>query len=392
MNDFLYYSPTEFIFGHNAEAQTAEALARHGARRVLIVYGGGSVVRSGLLDRVTATLRERQMPYALLGGVQPNPLDDKVREGIALARREKTDFLLPVGGGSVIDTAKAIACGVPYEGDFWDFFSGKRAVEEALPVGVVLTIPAAGSEASGNSVITLRQGMQKLSLRTPRALRPRFAVMDPELTFTLPPEQTAAGIVDMMVHIFERYFTNTPDCSLTDRLCEGALCSIVEEARRLLHDPRDYGARANIMWAGTIAHGGICGTGRQEDWASHFMEHELSALYNVTHGAGLAVIVPAWMEYIAGEKSGKLAQFARRVMQVPDNGDTLVDAREGIRRLKAFFRELGMPLTFREIGAREEDIPELVRRLHLHKGPVIGAFRPLGPADTEAIYRLACRG
>lgn len=391
MNDFMYYSPTEFIFGRNAEAQTGEALARYGAHRVLVVYGGGSVVRSGLLRRVEEALRAQGMPYATLGGIQPNPLDDKVREGIELARREQTDFLLPVGGGSVIDTAKAIACGVPYEGDFWDFFCGKATVEKALPVGVVLTIPAAGSEASGNSVITLRQGMQKLSLRTPRALRPKFSIMNPELTFTLPPGQTAAGIVDMMVHIMERYFSNTPECSLTDRLCEGALTSIMEEARKLLHDPKDYGARANIMWAGTIAHGGICGTGREEDWASHFMEHELSALYNVTHGAGLAVIVPAWMAYLAEEKKEKLGQFAHRVMLVPDSGDAAADAREGIRRLKGFFREIGMPLTFREIGAREEDIPELVRRLHLHKGPTVGFFKPLTPTDTEAIFRLACQ-
>ena len=392
MNDFMYYSPTEFIFGHNAEAQTGEALLRYGARRVLIVYGGGSVVRSGLLDRVKQTLDERKIPYVLMGGVQPNPLDDKVREGIDLARREQIDFLLPVGGGSVIDTAKAIACGVPYEGDFWDFFCGKATVETALPVGVVLTIPAAGSEASGNSVITLRQGMQKISLRTPRALRPKFSIMNPELTFTLPPHQTAAGIVDMMVHIMERYFTNTPGCGLTDRLCEGALVSIMEEARKLLQNPNDYDARANIMWAGTIAHGGICGTGREEDWASHFMEHELSALYNVTHGAGLAVIVPAWMTYLAEEKSEKLSQFAHRVMQVSDSGDAVADAREGIRRLKEFFRAINMPLTFGEIGAREEDIPELVRRLHLHKGPTIGFFKRLAPADTEAIFRIACKG
>lgn len=391
MNDFMYYSPTEFIFGHHAEAHTGEALVRYGARRVLIVYGGGSVVRSGLLDRVKATLDEKGIPYCLLGGIQPNPLDDKVREGIDLVRRENIDFLLPVGGGSVIDTAKAIACGVPYDGDFWDFYAGKKTVEEALPVGVVLTIPAAGSEASGNSVITLRDGMVKISLRTPRALRPKFAIMNPELTFTLPAAQTAAGIVDMMVHIMERYFTNTPNCGLTDRLCEGALISIMEEARKILREPNNYDARANIMWAGTIAHGGICGTGREEDWASHFMEHELSAYYNVTHGAGLAVIVPAWMTYLVEEKSAKLAQFARRVMQVPDSGDDAGDARLGIGRLRDFFRELNMPLNFSQIGAREEDIPELVRRLHLHKGPTIGFFKKLGPADTEAIFRLACR-
>lgn len=416
MNDFMYYSPTEFIFGRNTEEQTGEALLRYGARRVLVLYGGGSVVRSGLLARVEASLQHSGLPYALLGGISPNPLDDKVREGIDLVRREEIDFLLPVGGGSVIDTAKAIAAGAPYAGDFWDFFAGKAEVKEALPVGVVLTIPAAGSEASGNSVITRREGMQKLSLRTPRALRPRFAVMNPELTYTLSPYQTAAGVVDMMVHVMERYFSNTPDCGLTDRLCEATLATLVEEGRKVMSRPQDYGVRANLMWAGTIAHGGICGTGREEDWASHFMEHELSALYDVTHGAGLAVIVPAWMEYLLEKAAlsdtdcgnvcthpadiahlahpahlARFAHFAHRVMGVAEGGQPLAEAREGIRKLRAFFREIGMPLSFREIGAREEDIPELVSRLHRHKGPTVGFFCRLTPTDTEAIYRLAAR-
>ncbi len=391
MDNFIFYSPTEFIFAKGMENCTGEILVRFGAARVLVIYGGGSVVRSGLSLRVEDSIRASSLTYSVLSGIQPNPMDDKVYEGIEIARREKVDFILAVGGGSVIDTAKAIAAGALYEGDFWDFFAEKARVDKALPVGVILTIPAAGSEASGNTVITKREGLQKLSVRTLYELRPRFAILNPELTFTLPPYQTAAGIVDMMVHVMERYFTNTPDCGVTDRMCEGILKAIVNEAPKVMTDPEDYGARSNIMWAGTVAHNGICGVGREEDWASHFMEHELSALYNVTHGAGLAVMIPAWMEYIVEEKSDKLAQFAVRVMEVSPTVDKRETAREGIVRLRTFFYNLGMPLNFEELGAKEEDIPELVRRLHAHKGDTIGSFQKLNYKDTEQIYRLACQ-
>ena len=243
MNNFSFHSPTEFVFGKDAENKTALLCRKYGATKVLIVYGGGSVVRSGLLQRVEQVLQEAAIPYVELGGVQPNPTDPKVYEGIDICRRESVDMLLAVGGGSVIDTAKAIAAGVPYQGDFWDFFAGKSVVKEALKVGVVLTIPAAGSEGSGNSVITRLDGLQKLSLRTPDALRPVFAVMNPELTFSLPPYQTACGIVDMMAHIMERYFTNTTGVEITDRMSEGALKAIIKEAavvmaHRRLRSPR----------------------------------------------------------------------------------------------------------------------------------------------------------
>ena len=270
MNNFVFYSPTEFVFGKETEMQVGTLAGKYGARKVMIVYGGGSVVRSGLLDRVKQSLREAGILYCEMGGVQPNPVDTKVYEGIELCRREQADLLLPVGGGSVIDTAKAIAAGVPYEGDFWDFFIGKAKVVKALKVAVVLTIPAAGSEGSGNSVITKVDTLQKLSLRVPELLRPVFSIMNPELTYTLPPFQTACGIADMMVHIMERYFTNTQDVEISDRLCEGTLTAIIKEAYRIKRNPEDYGARANIMWCGTIAHNGTCGVGCAEDWASHF--------------------------------------------------------------------------------------------------------------------------
>ena len=388
MNDFNYYTPTRYVFGRGVESQTGELTRWMGVDRVLLVYGMGSVVRSGLLDRVKASLDAVGIKYLELGGVLPNPTDDRVYEGIEMCRRENLTGLVAVGGGSAIDTAKAIACGVPYEGDFWDFYAGKKIVEEALPVGVVLTIPAAGSEGSGNSVITKLDGLHKISLRTESALRPKFAVMNPELTFTLPPYQTASGIADMMAHIFERYFTNTPESEVTDRVAEGVLKAIITEAPRVMAEPENYDARANIMWCGTLAHNGICGTGRQEDWVSHFMEHELSAVYGVTHGAGLAVMTPAWMTFMATHNPSKGAQFARRVMDVVNDDDTQA-ALEGIARLRAFYASLGLPITLGQLGIENPDFDLLVHKLHENKGEVIGGYYRLSAVETRQIYELA---
>ena len=388
MNDFNYYTPTRYVFGRGVEAQTGELTRWMGVNKVLLVYGGGSVVRSGLLDRVKASLDAVNISYLELGGIQPNPTDDRVYEGIDICRGENLDGIVAVGGGSAIDTAKAIACGVPYEGDFWDFYAGKKIVEEALPVGVVLTIPAAGSEGSGNSVITKLDGLHKISLRTESALRPKFAVMNPELTFTLPPYQTASGIADMMAHIFERYFTNTPETEVTDRVAEGVLKAIITEAPRVMAEPENYDARANIMWCGTLAHNGICGTGRQEDWVSHFMEHELSAVYGVTHGAGLAVMTPAWMTFMATHNPSKGAQFARRVMDVVNDDDTQA-ALEGIARLRAFYASLGLPITLAQLGIENPDFDLLVHKLHENKGEVIGGYYRLTATETRQIYELA---
>lgn len=388
MNDFNYYTPTRYVFGRGVESQTGELTRWMGVNRVLLVYGMGSVVRSGLLDRVKASLDASGIEFLELGGILPNPTDDRVYEGIEVCRRENLTGLVAVGGGSAIDTAKAIACGVPYDGDFWDFYAGKKVVEKALPVGVVLTIPAAGSEGSGNSVITKLEGLHKISLRTDSALRPKFAVMNPELTFTLPPYQTASGIADMMAHIFERYFTNTPETEVTDRVAEGVLKAIITEAPRVMAEPENYDARANIMWCGTLAHNGICGTGRQEDWVSHFMEHELSAVYGVTHGAGLAVMTPAWMTFMATHNPSKGAQFARRVMDVVNDDDTQA-ALEGIARLKAFYASLGLPITLAQLGIEDPDFDLLVKKLHENKGEVIGGYYRLTAVETRQIYELA---
>ena len=392
MNNFVFYSPTEFVFGKATEMQVGALARKHGARKVMIVYGGGSVVRSGLLDRVKQSLQEAGIEYCLIGGVQPNPVDTKVYEGIEFCRREQADMLLPVGGGSVIDTAKAIAAGVLYEGDFWDFYIGKAKVTKALKVAVVLTIPAAGSEGSGNTVITKLDGLQKLSLRVPEVLRPVFSIMNPELTYTLPPFQTACGVADMMAHIMERYFTNTQEVEIGDRLCEGTLMAIINEAPKVMRNPEDYGARANLMWAGMIAHNGTCGVGCEEDWASHFLEHEISAIYGVTHGAGLSVIFPAWMTWMVEHNVGKIAQYAVRVWGVPESEDKKAAALEGIGKLKAFFSSLGLPVTFKELGVENPDIDRLADSLHRNKGELVGNYVKLTKLDSKEIYRLACAG
>lgn len=392
MNNFVFYSPTEFVFGKATEMQVGALARKHGARKVMIVYGGGSVVRSGLLDRVKQSLQEAGIEYCLMGGVQPNPVDTKVYEGIEFCRREQADMLLPVGGGSVIDTAKAIAAGVLYEGDFWDFYIGKAKVTKALKVAVVLTIPAAGSEGSGNTVITKLDGLQKLSLRVPEVLRPVFSIMNPELTYTLPPFQTACGVADMMAHIMERYFTNTQEVEIGDRLCEGTLMAIINEAPKVMRNPEDYGARANLMWAGMIAHNGTCGVGCEEDWASHFLEHEISAIYGVTHGAGLSVIFPAWMTWMVEHNVGKIAQYAVRVWGVPESEDKKAVVLEGIGKLKAFFSSLGLPVTFKELGVENPDIDRLADSLHRNKGELVGNYVKLTKLDSKEIYRLACAG
>lgn len=390
MNNFTLYSPTEFVFGQGTEMQAGSLCRKYGATRVMLVYGTGSVVRSGLLEKVEAQLTAEGLPYCKLGGVQPNPIDTKVYEGLEMAGEFKPDFMLAVGGGSVIDTAKAIAVGVCHDGDFWDLYIGRAKANAALPVGVVLTIPAAGSEGSGNTVITNVRTKVKAGLRLPMLLRPKFAVMNPELTMTLPAYQTAAGIVDMMAHILERYLSNTPDVQIGDRLAEGMLLAIMETAEKLMKDPSDYQARANIMWCGTIAHNDTCSLGRQEDWNSHAMEHEISAEYDVTHGAGLAVIFPAFLEYASEHNPGKVAQLAHRVLGVADSGSAQADALEASKRLKAWFRDvLKMPVSFADLGIAEPDLELMNTRLHRLKGEVMPGYMPLDASATMEIYKLA---
>ena len=389
MDNFIFKSPTEFVFGRKTEKEVGRLAGKYDAHEVMLVYGGGHAVKSGLIERVGTALAEACISFVEFGGIQSNPVDTKVYEGIEIARDNSIDFIIAVGGGSVIDTAKAIAAGVPYEGDFWDFYAGVSTVGETLPVGVVLTIPAAGSEASGNSVITKIDGMHKISLRTGDVLRPKFSVMNPELTFTLSPWQTACGVADMMSHIMERYFTDTEGVEVTDRLCEGTMKAIITETRRVMTDPEDYNARANLMWCGTIAHNGICGVGRREDWASHFIEHEISALYNVTHGAGLSVVQPAWLTWVAARKPDKAAQFACRVWDVEEKPDKRLMAVEGINCLKKFFKEAGLPVTFAELGVENIDIDMICRKLREDNGEPIGGYVKLYERAWREILELA---
>ncbi len=388
MNNFTFYSPTYFAFGKDTENTTGSLVKRFGGSKVLIHYGGGSVVRSGLLGRVKASLEAENIPYVELGGVQPNPRSGLVYEGIKLCRAENVDFVLAVGGGSTIDSAKAIAAGVVYDGDFWDFYCGKR-VEKALPIGTILTIAAAGSEGSPDSVITLEDGMLKRGA-SGDAIRPRFSVLNPALTQTLPPYQTAAGITDIMAHLYERYLTNTKDVEVTDRMIEALLLTMVHEGPRVIADPNNYEARANIMWAGMMAHNNACGVGRSQDWNSHNIEHELSALYDCAHGAGLAVTMPAVFTYVMQHDVMRFAKVAVRVWGCQMDFDhPEVTAKAGIEALRAFLCSIGMPKNFAELGAKEEDIPVLVDTLcGGDRGGSISGFVTLTAEDCAKIYQL----
>ena len=389
MNNFTFYSPTCFVFGKDTENQAGSLVKRFGGTKVLIHYGGGSAVRSGLLSRVQASLENEGIPCLLLGGVQPNPRSGLVYQGIELCRKEKIDFIVAAGGGSVIDSAKAIAAGTIYDGDFWDFYSGKR-IEAALPVGTVLTIAAAGSEGSPDSVITREEGMFKRGA-SGDAIRPKFSILNPALTQTLPPYQTAAGITDIMAHLYERYLTNTSEVEVTDRLIEALLLTMIHEGPRVIEDPNNYDARANIMWAGMMAHNNSCGVGRSQDWNSHNIEHELSALYDCAHGAGLAVTLPAVFTYVMQHDVMRFAQAAVRVWGCQmDFAHPETTARQGIEKLRSFFRSIGMPGNFAELGAKEEDIPALVKALCWGDGRQgsISGFVTLDEHDCEQIYRL----
>jgi len=388
MDNFQFYSPTEFIFGRDTETKAGEMVKKYGGTKVLIHYGSGSAVKSGLLDRVKASLDESGIAYTELGGVQPNPRDTLIYKGIELCRSEGVDFILSVGGGSCIDSSKAIALGVPYNGDFWDFYGTGKVVEKALPIGTVLTIAAAGSEGSGASVVTKEEGSLKRDVGSD-LLRPRFSILNPELTCSLPAYQTACGATDIMAHVFERYFTNTRDVEITDRLCEAVLLTMIKETPRVIAQPDNYEARANIMWAGTVAHNDIVGVGRSQDWNSHGIEHELSALYDCAHGAGLAVIMPAWMEFVYKHDVMRFAQMAVRIwgcqmnFEFPDE-----TALEGIACFRSFLHSIGMPINFEQLGAKEEDIPLLVDKFGIGDGKT-GGFVHLTAQDVATIYRIA---
>ena len=389
MENFEFYSPTRIIFGRGTEEKVGELTKEYGTK-VLLHYGGGSIKKYGLYDKVIKSLQDAGIDFIELGGVQPNPRLGLVKEGIKICRENDIDFILAVGGGSVIDSAKAISLGVPYEGDVWDFFMGKALPEKNLPVGVVLTIPAAGSESSNSVVITKEEGLLKRSCNND-INRPVFAIMNPELTFTLPPYQTASGVVDMMAHIMERYFTHQTDVDLTDGLCESMLKTIMKNALIVMEEPDNYDARAELMWAGTLAHNGLVGTGRIGDWASHAIEHELSAMYDVAHGAGLAVVFPAWMKYVYKHNVNRFAQFAVNVFNVDyDFANPERTALEGIRRLMDFFRRIGMPTNLEELGIPDDRLEEMASKCKRPNNGRLGYFVPLTEKDILEILKL-CR-
>ncbi len=385
MQNFDFLSPTKIIFGRGVHSRVGAETAQIG-NTILVHYGSDRVKTSGLLDEVIASVRDAGVDVVLLGGVKPNPRLELIREGIELCRRKGVDGILCVGGGSVIDSAKGIAAGVPYTGDVWDFYTAAAEPDGALPIGVVLTIPAAGSEASPGSVVTREKEQQKFFFNSD-LVRPRFAILNPELTFTLPQYQTAAGVTDIMSHIMERYFTLEENVDLTDRLCEATLRTVIHNVPKALATPEDYAARAEIMWAGTIAHNDLLSTGRIGDWSSHNIEHELSAQYDVTHGAGLAVIFPAWMKHVYTRDLERFVQFAVRVWDVDYRAHDMEGvALEGIRRLTEFFSRIGMPTTLAELGVTDRRYDEMAKQA-LRFGP-LGNFKLEAP-DVVRIYELA---
>ncbi|MGI6033358.1 MAG: iron-containing alcohol dehydrogenase [Coriobacteriales bacterium] len=398
MNDFTFCSPTKFVFGRKTCDRIGPEMTVLGMKRALLVYGRGSVVRTGTLDRVKASLADAGIESIECGGARPNPEVTFVRAGIEKARTEQVDCVLAVGGGSVIDSAKAIAFGVPYSGDVWDFFCGKDTVKECLPIAVVLTLPAAGSEGSGSCVIS----NDELSLKSGTngdAFRPKLSIMDPELTFTLPAYQTAAGVTDMIAHICERFFSGVGAVPVTDDIATGLVRALIECAPRALENPEDYDARANIMWAGMLAHNDLAGCGRSLDpakraggWESHGLEHELSAHHpEITHGAGLAVIMPTWMRYVWKSDPERFLLFGREVFGITPESEGTVERAvlATIDKLQGFFKSMGMPSTLGEFDLTSEDVEELLPTLEANKGATFGAFQKLTLDDARAIYLSA---
>ena len=391
MENFQYYTPTKIIFGRGAEEQTGQLAVEQGCKKVLVHYGGGSVVRSGLLERIYRSLDAVGISYVSLGGVVPNPRLSLVYEGIRLARKEQVDFILAVGGGSVIDSAKAIGYGVANEGDVWDFYEKRRTAKACLPIGVVLTIAAAGSEMSDSSVITKEEGWLKRGYSSNYA-RARFAVMNPELTMTLPKYQTASGCVDIMMHTMERYFNHSENMEMTDGISEHLLRTVMKNAKILMNEPDNYQARAEVMWAGSLSHNGLtgCGTGGG-DWASHQLEHELGGMFDVAHGAGLAAVWGSWARYVMDAAPERFAKFAVNVMGVKPEAEKLKTAQKGIEAMEDFYRALDMPVCIGDMGIElaEEQMRELAEKCSHFGKRTIGCIKKLDQEDMYQIYKEA---
>ena len=391
MLNFEYYTPTKVVFGKDTEKQAGELVKAFGGTKVLVHFGGQSAKKSGLLDRICNSLEEAGLSYVTLGGVVPNPHLSKVYEGIELCKKEGVDFILAVGGGSVIDSGNAIGYGVANEGDVWDFYAKKRTAKACLPIGAVLTIAAAGSEMSNSSVITNEDGWLKRGYNDD-VCRCKFAVMNPELTYTLPAYQTASGCVDILMHTMERYFTKAENTMLTDSVAEGLMRTVIYNAKVLAEDPENYDARAQVMWAGSLSHNGLTGCGTEGDWASHQLEHELGGMFDVAHGAGLAAVWGSWARYVYKEKPARFAQFAANVFNIPWNSSNLEQmALDGIQAMEAFYRSIHMPTSLAELGVNptEEQIQELAKKCSFMGKRTVGTFKVLQIPDMEAIYKMA---
>ena len=392
MKDFNFYAPTRVVFGREAEEKLPQLIQQYGGGKVLVHFGGGSARKSGLLNKVEKMLTEAGISFVELGGVVPNPLLSKVKEGIALCQKEQVDFILAVGGGSVIDSAKAIGYGVGYSGDVWDFWDGKAVPQSCLPIGVMLTIPAAGSEMSSSCVITNDDGMLKRGVNSDLC-RCKFAIMNPERTYTLPPYQTAAGATDIMMHTMERYFSKYEDALLTDAIAEALLRTVMEATPEVLKNPEDYRHRAAIMWASSLSHNDLTECGTEKDFACHKLEHELSGLFGVTHGAGLAAIWGSWARYVMDKHLNRFAKFAVNVMGVTnDFTDAKATALKGVEAIERFFHAIGMPTSIPELIGRQatdKEIETLVEKCSRGGKMNIGAMEVLTPDDMTAVYRLA---
>lgn len=390
MINFEFYNPARIIFGKDTEFQAGKQIAKYG-KRVLLHYGGGSIKANGVYDKVVKSLKEEGLFFVELSGVVPNPRLSLVREGIELCKENNLDFVLAVGGGSVIDSAKAIAAGVRYSGDVWELYmdnSKLTGLTEALPVGVVLTIPAAGSESSTASVITNEEGWLKRAINT-EVVIPKFAVLNPESSYTLPAYQTACGASDIFAHLMERYFTQEPNVDFTDRLIEANMRTILNNAPLVLKNPNDYNVRAEIMWAGAVAHNNLLNTGRIGDWGSHDIEHEISGAYDIAHGAGLSIVFPAWMKYVYKQNVDKFIQFAMRVFNVDfsfDDKEKIVF--EMIERLEAWYVRMGLPIRLSDVNIGSERIREMADKCMVGRTHV-GNFQKLRADDIYEIYKLA---
>lgn len=391
MFDFKYFTPTKVLFGKNTEEKVGELVKEFGGKKVLIHYGGGSVIHSGLMKKVTDKLEQAGIPYVMLGGAVPNPRLGLVYEGIELCKKEGIDFILAVGGGSAIDSAKAIGYGVKNSGDVWDFYDYKRQAVDCLPLGVILTLAATGSEMSDSSVITKEEGLVKRGYSSDFC-RPRFSILNPELTMTLPDYQTACGCTDIMMHTMERYFTNGGNMELTDSMAEALLRTVKENAKILVKDPKNYDARAEVMWAGSLSHNGLTGCGNDGgDWMTHKLEHELGGLYDVAHGAGLAALWGSWARYVYKNCLPRFKRYAINVMGVPAVGSDEEIALKGIEAMEAFYHEINMPINLRELGvnATDEDLKLMAHKCAVGVNGGKGSARFLKEEDMLEIYKMS---